>query len=626
VYLRGVWATGLGPVDLPSYLRQQERWARGTLTVLRRHWRDLVLPRRDGLTAQQRLQYGLAMTHYLAGLRDLVFLLAPVVFLITGISGVRGATLSQFLQHFVPYYALALIAFWHAAWRVTSWRSIVVGFASTPALLRATWMTVVGHRGRFVVTPKQRTAVNPWRTASPYLAALGACALALAIGHSASNWLAEMWVCYLSAMLLATLGLVRADATLGRREQTGNRNVAGAKARERELLPIIRSEHTGRLPRLEPARASRVRSARIGMAAGVAGLTTLLAIIAPFGLPRASSFAAAPAPQGEPAHPRFGLSGATGSHSAAFFGQLGAVPTLSGASFELAAPFDLRWASAASAAGGVPWLTLTITRHGRSELGSSLTAIRNGVDDQQLRRWAISLAHFDRPIYLTVIGQVDRNFSASSAVARGGIPQDVTPAWDHIRHVFAAVGASNVAWVWSPANPGNDSAFAPPAEQIDAVAVSLYEYPGTRWADPATSLAAAAAGHPGKPLLIEASTAGTPATTQAAPSPRTRLDWLTALVRAASARADVAGIVYHNDGPYPNPADPAAAPWALSLAEGSVLTDVSHLPARAAPAGPAPVAVPPPSVRPGAPWSLPAAVDPWLAPPTDVTRLLRVGG
>jgi hypothetical protein len=108
------------------------------------------------------------MTHYLAGVRDLVFFVAPVLFIVGGISGVKGATAADFLQHFVPYYGLTLIAFWHVAAPTTSWRSIAIGFASAPALLKATWMTAFGRFGQFTVTPKSRTSTSWWSTGRVY--------------------------------------------------------------------------------------------------------------------------------------------------------------------------------------------------------------------------------------------------------------------------------------------------------------------------------------------------------------------------------------------------------------------------------------------------------------------------
>ena len=95
IYLKDVLATGLGPLDVPSYLKQQGHWALGTLGVFRAHWREIFLPRKHGLRLGQRVQYFFACTHYLCGLRDLIYLISPILFIFTGIPAVRGSTLTS---------------------------------------------------------------------------------------------------------------------------------------------------------------------------------------------------------------------------------------------------------------------------------------------------------------------------------------------------------------------------------------------------------------------------------------------------------------------------------------------------------------------------------------------------
>jgi cellulose synthase/poly-beta-1,6-N-acetylglucosamine synthase-like glycosyltransferase len=540
VYLPGVLAVGLGPVDLTSYLKQQERWARGTLSVLRHHWRELLLPHRDGLRAQQRMQYALAVTHYLCGVRDLVFVIAPVLFLVTGTSGVRGATAGAFLGYFVPYYLLAIAGFWHAAWKVTSWRAIVIGYGSFPALLRAAWMTAVGQRGRFTLTPKRRSGSSPWRTAWPHFAVLAACLASLvllAIYHNdPAYWLAGFWLAYLCVMSGAHLALVAADVRAATRPSESARV---PRADPHERVKAKRAPRTlARYPR-----HTRITAVAATMALG--GIATLYAANASQ-LPRI-------APPPAPLRPYAGMS-AIGARTIPLQNATGAHFTIVGRTMEIDDSFDGAWAGSVADNAGVPWLTLVFSHHGRAALDSSITAIGNGSDDAEIQRWAADIARYGKPIYLTVLPEVDRNYPPTSAVAHGGIPQDVIPAWSRMRTLFREAGALNVAWVWNPADPGADQRFSPPPAQLDAVGVTLYEYPGRPWADPATAIADAAARHPGKPLLVEAAIAG-PATARA--------DWLNSLGRALQGRHDIAALVYHETGPVADPADPTASQWKL---------------------------------------------------------------
>ena len=156
VFLSDVLATGLGPMDLRSYFAQQGRWAVGTLSTLRRRWRLLVLPGPGGLSTAQRVQYGLACTHYLSGLRDFVYLLVPFMFLLLGISAITGTSLTAFLGHFLPYYLLSQIAFWRAAQGKTTLRGIALSFGSFPVLLASLLLVVLNQRIQFAVTPKKR--------------------------------------------------------------------------------------------------------------------------------------------------------------------------------------------------------------------------------------------------------------------------------------------------------------------------------------------------------------------------------------------------------------------------------------------------------------------------------------
>ena len=564
VFLRGIYAAGLGPMDFPAYLKQQERWARGTLTVLRRYGRRLVAPG-SGLSADQRVQYALAMTHYLSGLRDTIFVIAPILFILTGISGVQGATTGQFFEHFVPYYALTMFAFWHAAAGATSWRSVAIGFASAPALVSATWATVTGRTARFTITPKTRGGAGSLRVAAPYAIGLALCLVAIAVAVVERRWpavyLAAVWTCYLAVLFAVTLGLIAADVRAGR-----------ATSSAVTAAPILRSETSGRLrPRRDVRWGSRFFL--VGIAAA--------ALLSWFAIGEAAGNRSAPAPSASSADvlrsvgtgTRAGVSGADEARVARLATTTFPNGAVAGRSFEIADRFDSDWAQRVVANGGTPWITLLFSTSGRPGLDSSLTAIDNGIHDEALRRWAGEIAAFGTPVYLTVLPLVDRDFVASSAVARGGIPADAAPAWRHIREVFDAGGARNVAWVWGPADPADDGAYAPDADLIDVVALTWYAYPGTAWVDPATELSTVARRYPDRPLLLEVSAPPsqicTPAVDTGVDCERTdsaftdRAQWLAAVRLAVAGQPAVAAVVYHDGGPFIDPTDPRALPWRM---------------------------------------------------------------
>jgi hypothetical protein len=205
--------------------------------------------------------------------------------------------------------------------------------------------------------------------------------------------------------------------------------------------------------------------------------------------------------------------------------------------------FDLRWANRLSAEHQQPWISLefgNFTADGKVPLTASLPAITNGVQDTNIKRWAQEILSYGKPVYLTILLHVDRNWSISSAVANGGIPQDVPRAWEHVQSIFRSVGDTNVAWVWSPADPAHDQAYAPPESTIDIVLQSMIRYPNTPWPDPAAVLRSVGERHPAKPLFLEVSADGQP-TEKAA--------WLEQVSSAVAADPRVYTLLYHEGSP-----------------------------------------------------------------------------
>jgi hypothetical protein len=112
-----------------------------------------------------------------------------------------------------------------------------------------------------------------------------------------------------------------------------------------------------------------------------------------------------------------------------------------------------------------------------------------------------------------------------------------------------------VAWVWAPADPIHDQAYAPPASTIDAVLQSFINYPGTRWGDPETVLQNLVNRYPTKPIFVEASVNG-PATQKAA--------WLTTLGQAVDDIPQVYALLYHEGGPELNSNSTQIESWSLA--------------------------------------------------------------
>jgi cellulose synthase (UDP-forming) len=539
VYLTDVLATGLGPLDVPSYLKQQSRWAIGTMSVFRTHWRDILLPKKHGLSIGQRLQYFLACTHYLCGLRDLIYLVSPILFIFTGVPAVGGATLSEYLWHFLPYSLLCTIAMWHSSRGLTGLRGIIIGFGCFPVLLGSLLSVILQRKVGFAVTSKQRGGKRSLNYLRVYCFWLLLCIFCLFWStqmkgqQQTSLFISGVWVVYSLLMLGGFLWLNVQDIRFQvrmERSHTTSETIADQPypskllQRNRGLQPVW----------------SLVLAVLIAIPILVNGPLGSVAFSAhgtskPFMLS-----------QEKIASPYFGVSlpvQLLKQRQPVLERDLGTQFSIVGRTQDIHDLFDISWADKLAAQHARPWITLQFGVFGANNLpplDANFPAIINGLHDQDLNRWAQDIRNYGKPVYLTFFLHADRNWSLSSGVANGGIPQDVVKAWMHVKSIFHSVGANNVAWVWAPADPLHDQAYGPPASSIDAVLQSFIDYPGTEWGDPGTVLYNLVKRYPNMPIIVEASVNG-PATLKAA--------WLTKLGQTVNTMPQVHALLYHEGGP-----------------------------------------------------------------------------
>lgn len=206
VYHHEVLARGLAPEDLGTMLQQRLRWAQGTLQVL---LRENPLTQR-GLTWGQRLMYLSTMWTYLSGFAAVIYLVAPVLFLLFGVQPLKTYG-PYFLMFFLPYFLTNQLLFVVVGYRVKTWRGQQYSLALFPLWIRA-FVTAIGsvYFGRslgFVVTPKTRGAlVSQWRFVKPQLITMAVLVVALVVGivrqllgyaqNSWDTWVNVLWICY----------------------------------------------------------------------------------------------------------------------------------------------------------------------------------------------------------------------------------------------------------------------------------------------------------------------------------------------------------------------------------------------------------------------------------------------
>jgi cellulose synthase (UDP-forming) len=171
VYHHEILARGLAPEDLRSSLQQRLRWAQGTIQIMLRE-NPLFM---RGLSVGQRLIYFTTMWGYLSGFAAVIYLLAPVLYLLFGILPVR-AYAAPFFWHLVPYLLINQLLFIVIGWGLPTWRGQQYSLALFPLWIKAITSAIgnvyFGHRLGFVVTPKTRQGGVHLSLIWPQLAAL----------------------------------------------------------------------------------------------------------------------------------------------------------------------------------------------------------------------------------------------------------------------------------------------------------------------------------------------------------------------------------------------------------------------------------------------------------------------
>ncbi|WP_203581507.1 glycosyltransferase family 2 protein [Microbacterium hibisci] len=183
VYHHEILAHGLAPEDLRTMLTQRLRWAQGTLQVM---LRDNPLVKK-GLSAGQRLMYFATMWSYLSGFTAIVYLAAPVIYLVFGVMPVTAWSL-DFFARFLPYFIVNQLLFLVVARGLKTWRGQQYSLALFPVWIRActsAFSNVVLKRPLgFAVTRKDGRDESgpPWREIWPQLTAIAILVVALVIG------------------------------------------------------------------------------------------------------------------------------------------------------------------------------------------------------------------------------------------------------------------------------------------------------------------------------------------------------------------------------------------------------------------------------------------------------------
>ena len=176
-------ADGLAPEDLGTMLTQRLRWAQGTVQVMFRE--NPLLQRR--LAWGQRLMYFSTMWSYLSGFAAIVYLAAPVLYLVVGVLPVQALS-TQFFLRLVPFLVVNQLLFAVVADGRPTWRGQQYSLALFPVWIKsftsAFGNVFLGRSLDFAVTPKtkQERSGPAWHLVRPQLLAMAILVLAVVIG------------------------------------------------------------------------------------------------------------------------------------------------------------------------------------------------------------------------------------------------------------------------------------------------------------------------------------------------------------------------------------------------------------------------------------------------------------
>ncbi len=219
VFHKELLADGLAPEDLGTALTQRLRWAQGTMQVFLRE--NPLLS--TGMTLAQRLMYFSTMWSYLVGFATIVYLAAPVVFLVFGVLPVKSWA-PEFFWHFLPFFIVNQILFLVAARGLPTWRGQQYSLALFPVWIRACVTAfnnvVLKLPLDFAVTPKTKQDVRkrPWGKIRWQLIAAAVLLVSVIIGLVRVFVLGDevigtvvniVWVAYDFVCLSVLIGAVR---------------------------------------------------------------------------------------------------------------------------------------------------------------------------------------------------------------------------------------------------------------------------------------------------------------------------------------------------------------------------------------------------------------------------------
>ena len=570
-------AHGDGPQTIDDFVVQEFQWSRSMMNVLLningRYWR--------GLSKAAKVRLGFCQAWYpLVALTMLASVVFPVVALATRTPPMH-LSFGGFYAHFAPSICvLLLVLIWLRSihWlrpidaRPLSWELVMFQLVRWPwvvlGCLHAIFGRITGRDSAFRVTPKGAYGAMPLGlpTVVPYL---------------------------LLATLAAAPAIMRLDAGAAQGYYLLTLINTGLYLITAAMIVVL---HVRDHPRSLKWAVLRL-TARTTVAATALGVTIAgaVAAVTPSVLRHPPSPALiGPWPIGTPAEPLLALGVTTraladNSYERWTPQSLSQVNTFEHAAAAHAAVImwfadwqhvavpNLAQLRAVAARGSLPeisWEPWDSSRPLRQpQPAYTLQSIIDGAHDAYIRRWAQALRGYGGPVLLRFAQEMNGSWYPWAEAINGNAPGEFIAAWRHVHDIFAAVGATNVKWIWSPVarygvSPRTITAFYPGSAYVDEIGFSGFNggtaLSWTGWHTFASLfdsyLGEAVQLAPAKPVQI--SEVGS------AIEGGNRPAWIEAMFDDLSAHPQVTSVLWFDLGKQTDWTIPMVGPDALALATG----------------------------------------------------------
>lgn len=147
LFVNEVLAVGEAPSAIIPYFKQQQRWAKGGLSML---FTQNPL-RSKQLNLDQRLQYFASNTYFLVGISILAYLLFPILYLLFDIKSLNTDDGFRWMLHYLPYFALYYSLTWLLLGRLQL-STLATAVASFYPYLRGLFSVIFNTEQKWVAT------------------------------------------------------------------------------------------------------------------------------------------------------------------------------------------------------------------------------------------------------------------------------------------------------------------------------------------------------------------------------------------------------------------------------------------------------------------------------------------